>query len=224
MKNAIEYGNPKPKFVVLDTYTLLYDDKYPSENIDFLHSSVDSMPLTVGKYKMLKDIIPENYMEFLIDLYQYHNRWDKVELKDLEVLRYFLPNYHGLENGAIYNSDVQSEGIPQVISADIYEEPATVGKEYLIKIMDLCDEEGIKLLIINLPYNQSVDNQKADNWVRKYANERGIMFYDILRDDSIGIDFNNDYCGAGHFNTAGAPKVSRALANYMLINCSDWLE
>lgn len=209
---------------MLDLYKILSDEKYPVGNLEFLHSSVDSMPFTPDKYSMINDVIPEYKTEFLFDIYKYHNRWSELELHELEVLRYFLPGYHGLQNGAIYKNEIKDEGKPDIIPVDIYEEPLTVGRGYLDKIIDLCNKEGILLIVVNLPYNEDEDNQKAVNWVRIYADEKGFMFYDMLKDNNLQIDFSADFCGAGHFNVVGAQKVSKALAEYMLNNCVDRLE
>lgn len=224
LRNAVDYGRPKPKIVILDLHCILFNDKYPSENLQFLHSSVDSLPFTPGKIKMINDIIPDHKKEFLFDLFVYHDRWNQLSIKDLEVLRYFLPGYHGLENGAVYNSEVKDEGTPVIIPGYMKEEPHGTGREYLDRIIDLCQKEDIKLMIINLPYNEGEEDQKVANWMEGYAKERGFLYYDMLKDDSIDIDYAADYCGAGHFNTTGAPKVSRALAEYLLDNCVDYFE
>lgn len=145
LKNFVDYGRPKPKIVVLDLYIILFDDKYPSENLEFLHSSVDSMPFTPDKYAMINDLIPEHKAEFMFKIYKYHERWRVLQLSDLDNLKYFLPNYLGHE-GAVCSDEVKDEGKPDIIPVDIYEEPLSVGREYFDKIIDLCDREGILLI------------------------------------------------------------------------------
>ena len=222
LKYAVDHGRPKPKTVILDLHCLLHDDKYPTENIQYLHSSLDTVPLTADKIKMVNDIIPDHKMEFLMDIFVYHDRWNELTLHDFEVLRYFLPGYLGLQNGALYKDETEDEGEPVIISEDEKEEPTGTGREYLDKIIDLCNENDIDLILINMPYNEPEADQKAANWIKDYSEEKGFLYYDMLRDNSLGIDYASDYCGSGHFNRTGATKVSKALAEYMAGRGGAW--
>ena len=92
-----------------------------------------------------------------------------------------------------------------------------MGREYFDKIVDLCREEDVSLLVVNIPYNQGEMDQKVANWVERYAKEKGFDFYNMFRDESLNIDYEKDFCGGSHLNRTGATKVSEALAKYIVM-------
>ena len=82
--------------------------------------------------------------------------------------------------------------------------------EYMDKIRELCEKEGIDLVLIKAP---SLYPHWYDEWdaqVVEYAEKYDLPYYNMLEvSDEIGIDFSTDtYDGGLHMNLSGAEKLS----------------
>ena len=218
LNNALDYCDPE--VVVVDLYSVSKDDKYSVESIGFVHTIMDAIPLSEKKIQMTKDLFEdkETQKEMLFSFYLYHNRWDKVRLKDFEVLRYYAKAYRGLENGCVRENKHAVAAVPTFISSDTESAVNSVSYEYLKKICDLCDEKGIRLVLTFIPHGAGEEEQAMVNRIGRLAEARGFGFYNMLYDAEIGIDYATDFTdkGAAHVNTTGAEKVSRALAEYLV--------
>lgn len=218
--NALDYCSPS--VVVVDIYSIQSDLKYSEGHLSFMHSSMDAMPLTLHKIQMINDLFVDQNtkIEFYANFYLYHNRWKEIKLKDFEVLRYYLPSYHGMENGCIRDSQVASSSTPYIIDDNDNTIVSSVSIDYLEKIYDLCKQKDIQLVLIQLPFNASEDQQKIGNGVNVWANQHDVPYYNMFYDDNLCIDYQNDYIeSAGlHLNVYGAAKTSKALAHYLVSN------
>lgn len=114
------------------------------------------------------------------------------------------------------------EGLNQdggVVQADI-SKVHTVGEDfgeypmhYLDEIRKLCEEKGIKLILVKAPSLSpqwyDTDNEQVVEYADKY-NIPYINFYELM--DETGIDFETDtYDGGFHVNIYGADKLSEYL-------------
>lgn len=91
---------------------------------------------------------------------------------------------------------------------------------YLDKIRSLCEEKGVKLLLMKAP---SVSPMWYDEWeqqIVKYADTYGLNYINYLKlVDEIGIDFATDTYDEGlHMNYAGAIKCADYLGDYLVTN------
>lgn len=84
------------------------------------------------------------------------------------------------------------------------------------KVVKMCDEKGIKLVLIELPSMKRWDGKKY-NAIKKYADKKGLDFIDFNRIlDELDFDWTTDSSdGKEHLNYTGALKVSRYLANLL---------
>ena len=99
-------------------------------------------------------------------------------------------------------------------------------EKYLIKLFDLCEEEGVQLILYAAPFNGLYlgdENCIADlllreamfNYTGKLAEERGIEFHNLFYElDEIGINDETDWMDSQHFNCLGQAKITR----YMMDN------
>lgn len=91
---------------------------------------------------------------------------------------------------------------------------------YLDKIRSLCEEKGVKLLLLKAP---SVSPMWYDEWeqqIVEYADTYGLNYINYLKlVDEIGIDFATDTYDEGlHMNYAGAIKCADYLGDYLVTN------
>lgn len=218
--NALDYCSPS--VVILDVYSVQNNALYPKDNLSFLHSAMDAMPITINKIHMIESLLNdrETSKEFYANIYLYHNRWREIKIKDFEVLRYYFPTYHGMENGCIRDTKSVRGLEPTIINESNKIIVDSKGMEYLEKIYDLCEVKGIQLVLIQLPYNASEYQQQVGNGIYDWAYDHNVPYYNMLNDSNIDIDYSTDYieAEAAHLNVLGAKKTSEALSMYLINN------
>jgi hypothetical protein len=94
-----------------------------------------------------------------------------------------------------------------------------MGEEYLQKIIDLCKQENIGLVLFCAPYPETADESAQQNSIADLAKANGITFFDFNTFyQKIGIDFATDYRDGDHLNSSGADKVTKYLEDYLRAN------
>lgn len=207
LQNALQYTNPK--MVVLDVFGAASQSK-ASDDLSYLHLSTDSMPFSGVKVKMLRDILPEygNITDFLFDFSLYHNRWNELEERD------FFPNITR-EKGAESRINVGEPQVSARVGMQERFEDESLGKEYIEKIVALCQERGIEILLVNLPFPASVEKQRNANSVYPIAEKYGVSYVNYLYQDGI-VNYDTDvYDSDAHLNPSGARKVTRDLGRIL---------
>lgn len=89
------------------------------------------------------------------------------------------------------------------------------------KIYNLCQKEGIQLVLYAVPSPHCYSMAMHNGYV-KLAGEYGLPFLDgNVEYEKIGIDFANDYQDndADHLNLSGTRKMTRYLADYLVKEC-----
>jgi hypothetical protein len=91
-----------------------------------------------------------------------------------------------------------------------YQLPETCYK-YLDKMVKLCEDNGIKLVLMKAPSIYPVWYDEWDAQIVKYADEHGLLYINFLdKLDEAGIDFNTDtYDNGLHLNTPGSEKLAK---------------
>ncbi len=217
LKDAIKVHNPK--VVVIDVYGFEYgDQKNDPDQPARSHNSLDAIKSPIIKYQAVTDCIEKKYWpEFFFPLYLYHDRWfviseenNKKRATEREYTR-----------GAFYLMGVADATFPQLISPDDYSFADNNATMYMQKIIDLCAQNDIKVLMINIPYPASYESQRRANMAYEIAkrNENVEFLNMIYMTDEIGINFDVDYADeTSHLNPSGARKTTRFLGQYLKNN------
>ena len=94
--------------------------------------------------------------------------------------------------------------------------------EWLEKIKALCDAKGVQLLLTKIPAIRNPNEYKSSwtirrsEYMKEYALEHGIAFFDLVYDTDSGIDVTTDFTDGGdHLNYLGAKKVTTVLGRYL---------
>lgn len=207
LQNALQYT--KPKLVVLDVFGAASQGKV-SDDLSYLHLSTDSMPLSRVKVEMLNDILPDygNIYDFLFDFSLYHNRWNELARDD------FFPEITK-EKGAESRIRVASPEIYPLIEKDERFEEDSLGKEYIEKIIACCQENGIEVLLVNLPFPASGQKQRNANSIYPIAEKYGVRYVNYLYQEGI-VNYQTDfYDEDAHLNPSGARKVTKDLGRIL---------
>lgn len=94
-------------------------------------------------------------------------------------------------------------------------------EQYLRKIIDLCKQKNITLILMAAPFEATEEAAMRLNTVAEIAKEEGVPFLNYVKEwDSLGMDANTDFYDGGHFNNQGIVKFSRIVGQYLSQNYS----
>lgn len=208
--NALKYTNPK--LVVIDLYALDAADK---ANQTYLHEFTDMLPLSPLKARIVTDLLPKDkWGEYLFELSLYHTRWNELSGDDIRPAK-------TSGKGAVIQYEVAKNVSPILISQDIYEDNERVGKEYLQKIIDLCKERDIDVILTYLPYSAPEGDQTVANAGYIIASDNNISYLNFFYEDmgNLQINYTTDCSDIGsHLNLSGARKTTEFIGQYIMDN------
>jgi hypothetical protein len=218
LKEALRYQSPK--IVVLDTYMLFEYHRYDALNTaeSCTRMAMDAMKLSGVKLSAIKDICEndesQSFNSYIFKNIRFHTRWTSLTEQDFSFknieTHYELKGYAPLSTRynntsyapySEYNTDDTAEMVPLM-------------QEYLDKMVDLCADNNIKLVLVKTP--TTAWSISKHNTIIKYAEDNGIYFWDFNDKgiyDACGFVFSEDMHDNGHGNIWGAKKISIYLAS-----------
>ncbi len=206
--NALEHTTPK--VVVIDLYAVDGDGKV---NTKYLHNFTDAMPLSFTKVRMVWDLLePWERAEYLFPLSLYHSRWDDdFGTEDLK------PEA-GCEKGAELHEEVVVNTPPELIPKEQYDPADRLNKRYLQKIIDLCKEKNIDIVLMYIPYDMPEGELAVANWGYVSAEKNDVPYLNFVYED-LELNYATDCADVSHhLNASGAKKVSDFLGKYLTEN------
>lgn len=223
--NALDYCTPK--CVVIDTFMLEKDYRYVDvmtgtedegtrqASIDQLHLNMDAFPLTKNKAAAVRDLLQDktNRASFLFDFIKYHSRWSGLSADD-----YLLLGKKGEDRtNHLFGAEAHFEVEPNIEEFPLLDpqdamQGETIAADYLRKIISLCQEKGIQVILVQVPFSASEDYQRAGNSAQKIADEFHIPYFNLMYAKNI-IDHKSDLSDRGHLNAMGQYKVTAYLGN-----------
>ena len=225
MENLLE--QTRPKVIVIDCLAVSGNRKC-SDIFSYLHLSLDTFPFNLTKAKAIWDLLDDPVLEadiangtarqsdeprtrigLLWDYSVYHSRWNEIGRTDFEIKDTY-------EKGAESRIAV-TRGYLNRISKDIKMSGGTTGEKYLRMMIEKCQEKGIKVLLMYLPFPASEEQQKEANYLYDIADEYNVNYINFL-DENI-INYQTDlYDKDSHLNPSGARKVTEYLGEYLAKN------
>lgn len=248
LKEAIK--SQRPKVVVWDVSNLYLTYKDPffwKIAMDELPFNKNKIQL-IKEYQNNISIAEESLLELTFPLIEYHSRWKYLFEEDFRLLK---SNKHYFAKGGQISSIVLggisieemnsiTDGLLRNTIRDVYEysgiefnelheenilydsNATNLNIEWLIKIKELCETNGIELLAIKVPsvdipqYYNSTWTLERYNKTHALCEEYGIAYYDLLYDVDATYDYGKDSSDKGrHLNLNGAQKASRYVSNYL---------
>jgi hypothetical protein len=216
VKESLKYQ--KPSLVVIDCASIFNN----VEQEERTHQIMDGINDDV-KWEFLNDSAYDfdfnNKMKFVFPLFRFHNKWSEITTKDLAKLNsntreesYYLKGFN-----LSYQTQAASNGDSYMDETEHQTEFATsVLPEAVLRIKKLCEENGIKFLLVSLPDTQAWSDAKSEK-MAEWTKENNVDFLDInTLVDEININYDKDTRDGGiHLNMYGAIKVSDYLAKYI---------
>ncbi len=195
-----------PEVVVFNVLSLKYDEP---QREAYNRMTLDGMRWSTSKVgsilaSMTED---ENFLDYVFPILRYHSRWSDLTAEDFT---YYFKRDLVSYNGYYLRVDALAvDTIPEDRPLADY----TFGDNamsYLDKMVELCEEKGVTLILIKAPSLYPTWYDEWDEQIVAYAAENGLAYYNFLEvTEEIGLDYSTDTYDAGlHLNLYGAEKLS----------------
>lgn len=201
-----------PKVVVLETGGLSYGWEYTDEATQV--KNLAGMKLSRNKWEAVQASAPrDRWAALMLGLPLYHQRYGEVTAEDFAYFPWSkgLINYKG--SFALYGHGNFDLGD----AAAITEVAEISGKslDYFGRIVNLCREKEIPLILVKTPTVDLEKYQPYCNAVEQIAAREGLAFYNFNQmGEETGIT-GEDFYFDTHLNLSGARKLSRSLADIL---------
>ena len=151
-------------------------------------------------------------LNYKFPLVKYHDNW-----KHLKLTAFLQPHgkYHFSNKGMAYANTVKAYPFGNEYMQLSGGKHAMLSEEKLDqfqKIYDLCDRNGIRLVLLTVPSANTWNKGKSDT-VKQLAKKYDLTYYDYNHQLPAGFDWTTDSKdGGNHLNYAGASAVTKDLA------------
>ncbi len=206
LEEALKREKEKPK-AVLFSVSALQETEQAKETYNRM--VFDRMKWSAGKWKAIRaSALPEEHMiEYIFPILRYHDRWKDLEQEDLD---YLIRRPVNAFNGYYLRADIRpTEDFP---TARRLADPMLpeISMHYLEKIRQLCEAEGLPLVLFKAPSLYPVWYPEWEAQICEYAQNHGIRYINCLEEaNAAGIDYAHDtYDGGMHMNVYGAEKIA----------------
>lgn len=231
LRESLEYMTPE--WVVVDTYMIEknvkylddreeYEDDDINTSVEQLHLNMDVWPYNDLKVKAIDDLISDEKTknEFLYDFIVYHNRWQNLTANDFKTLTGTADRNQLFGGEMRYKVEIDPPIHPEATEEDYLTED-TVGCEYLRKIIELCQDKGIGVVVTYYPFAAETGDKAAAVKAGEIAAEYDVPFLNMLELDVV--DLYSDLNDHGHLNVTGATKVTDYMGEW-LSNTGDLID
>ena len=216
IKEVLQYQ--KPSVIILNVDQVF--NEYPMKDSN-RRPLYDNMKFSLNKFNAIMDSIQktgfQKKISYIFPLFRFHSRWSELEDEDFIYAygkqTYYFKGYRMVNKTKPYKNGNYMKN---------NKKNSIIGENsnlYLKKIKNICKENNIELLFIEMP-SPNTWSKERNQAVEKWTKDNMIKFIDLnMHLDEIGIDWNRDTQDGGeHLNINGAEKVSRYVGEYLSKN------
>lgn len=151
----------------------------------------------------------EEKLSFYFPVFRYHNIWKPL----LMGTEYAEESYKGFMLRDTIQAYKEGEYMKETADKVTLSPVVT---EYMDKIINLCNENGIQILLVSTPSPVNY-NFKKYNALKEYAKENNLKYLDMnLKVKKLGINWESDTLDKGdHLNLLGAQKITGYFGDYL---------
>ncbi len=210
LEDALRYETPK--VVVFNVLALKYGEP---QREAYNRMALDGMEWSSVKVEAIKASMTEeeDFLTYVFPFFRYHSRWSELTAEDFTYAWGDKPTVSDsgyLMQTGVVPHDPADDQAP--MTPESYTLPET-SMAYLDRMVALCREKGIELLLVKAPTN-NWRYHWFDEWdaeVAAYAEANSLAYYNLIDDaDDMGLDMSTDsYDGGVHLNVYGAEKLTR---------------
>ena len=200
----------KPNLIVLNMDSAFNETSSSESNY---RKTFDNMKMSKNKLKAITDSSFKNkkteMLSYILPLTRYHSRWNELDSKDIkEAYEVYDAQFKGYEltrGKKAYKKTANKQ------ENDDIEKIPQKSKEYLDKIIKLCNENNTQVLLTYIPTKNWTE--KRNSLVTEYAKENNIQFTDC---NLMKFDWNQYTRDKGsHLNVYGAEAITKQLSEYL---------
>lgn len=203
----------KPDVVVFSVLAVALNE--PAKE-SYNRMTLDGMKWSSSKLKAIKTSMTEDeqLLDYIFPLLRYHSRI--TDLTD-EDFRYLLHRDTVSHEGYYMRVDAKpAENVPSGRPLADY----TLNEDqmyWLDQIRLLCEENGVKLMLIKAPSLYPYWYDQWDDQISAYAEEHDLFYVNLLAQaGSFGLDYTTDtYDGGLHMNLSGAEKLTSCFGVFL---------
>lgn len=205
----------KPKVVVFNVLSMKYGEP---QNEAYNRMSIEGMKWSGAKINNIKASMTEeeSALSYVFPVLRYHSRWSELTADDF---RYYFGAEPNFFSGYYLRADAKAaENVPNPTPLTDYAFSDTCW-DYLGKMMQLCAENHIQLVLVKAPSLYPFWYDEWDQQITDYASKYHLPYLNFLNEDKLeatGIDFETDtYDGGLHLNVYGAEKLADWFGGYL---------
>ncbi len=215
MEETLQYETPD--VIVFNVLSMKYDEP---QKESYNRMTLDGMKWSMSKVNSICASMTdeESFVEYVFPILRYHSRWNQLTEDDIT---YYFGKDDVTFNGYYMRVDVlAAEDVPSGRALADYTF-SDIDYEYLDKMTELCEENGVELVLIKAPSLYPEWYDEWDTQIEEYAKEHNLKYYNFLEiTDEIGLDFTQDTYDAGlHLNLSGAEKLSSYFGEILTEDC-----
>lgn len=198
------------KLAVVDVLMFSKNDEYYNDGVNY--TFCDNMPMSVNKLELIEASVPSGKrFNLACRFMKYHSRWNELTKADFEYRKSDMNDYS--KGYYVLTQEFDGAKKPDTSCEIGVRALSEKNEEYLHKIIDLCNDNGVELMLVKAPSNSTNEEKQCYNSVEKIAEEAGVVFVDYNQKyDEIGLDLKSDFFDDTHLNVKGAEKFSNYFA------------
>ena len=202
-----------PEVVIFNIQSLQFNE---SQSEAYNRMTLEGMKWSSSKVNSILASMKEDekFLDYVFPILRYHTRWSELTSDDV---KYMFSSPKVSHNGYYMRVDVKPvTTIPPKRILAYYSFGDNAWK-YLDMMTELCEKNGITLILIKAP---SIYPHWHDEWdvqVQDYAKEHNLRYINFLElVEETGLDYSTDTYDAGlHMNLSGAEKLSKYLGKIL---------
>ncbi len=206
----------RPGTIMLDTFKIFDSPDTLDQQYGFVHESLDALPM--GKIKAEAILyagrfLPEGVVPFFSPLYAYHGRYGELTKED------FAPEKN-CRMGAFLLTGICPTDARTVFQEGTKELKGGEGVQAYRKLLALCKELGIRVILTDIPANGSSYRGNAEQRTNALMEETKaaggfVLRFDRERTERIGLDYSLDFGDQTHLNLMGSRKVTDEIEDFL---------
>ena len=220
LEETLKYETPKA--VVFNVYSLKYGTP---QSEAFNRMTFDTMKWSSSKFNgifasMTED---ESIVDYIFPLLRYHSRISELDGNDFKY--WFNTPDSVSDSGYLMQTGIAARPEQPETPRELRDyDFSDTSFEYLDKMKNLCENNGIELILVKAPTNSWnyywYDEYEAQ--IEEYAQKTGLKYYNLIESETeIGIDWNVDTYDEGfHLNVYGAEKTTEYFGKILAEECS----
>lgn len=209
IKECLIYQSPKVIFLNVDE--AFTEDDATEQSI---RKALDNMKYNGAKKEAMNDKIfnISNFdkLSYIFPILRYHSRWDSLNGDDLIL---DIDEYYTIHKGYVMSKNQKAyvKGNEDISQVSI----GTKSTTYLEKIIDLCKENNIELVLMYIPSPMTWSENKNEE-MQEFATSHNVRYIDMNINCDLDMNWDKDTEDGGwHLNLYGARKVTNYLGKIL---------